>query len=614
VGTLDANEFWRFCARLTINSKEYNAIKFRRPFGPQRWIVKCVSEGLERDIHDFTILKSRQLGASTIFLALDLYWLFRHGGMDGTLVTQDEQTFANFRTQLSEFYTALPRAYKPYSPVHNRNEFVFRLADGKMSRLQYQIAGSRISTSSKLGRAKGNSYCHGTEVAFWGDPDAFEVLKNSLAEVNPSRLFCWESTANGFNHFEQQWRIATRGTTQQAIFVSWWAHELNRISREDHRFRVYWGANGKMTLEERELAREVQVNYGDCLEYVWGHQEIQPEQIAWYRWYGEEQLADPELMKQERPWVPSQAFITTGSQFFRGADLTAAQRRVSSEPPPEYRRIEVGLELSKCEIVAAPARIANLWIYAGPVKGGHYVLGADPAYGVSEWSDGNCISVWRVWKERCEQVAEFWSDQFQPYMFAWAMVYLAGVYSPCGWNLEVTGPGTAVLTEIENLKRRRYLGDPDTRAMMTRFFGGMNEFFYTRVDSLNRNPIAKGTQSNYREKSRYMEAYKDNFTRGLVVPHSRSLLEEMRWITREVGHAPSGSAHHPDDRVIAAALANHMWTEKIWMRLQAAGVSWLAEQQQKAGEPVRQMTVAQAILERQVQLLGLKPKPPTRLQ
>jgi hypothetical protein len=288
---------------------------------------------------------------------------------------------------------------------------------------------------------------------------------------------------------------------------------------------------------------------------------------------------------------------------------------VVGEKNPTWQRIEVGSELAKCEITAAPARVCNLWIYEQPVAGGHYVLGADPAYGVSEYSDGNCISVWRCWRERVEQVAEFYSTDMVPYAFAWCMVYLAGLYSPCGWNLEVTGPGAAVLGEIENLKRQRYLGDPETRARMQRFFGGMNEFFYTRIDSLNRNPIAKGTQSNYREKTRYMEAFRDNFTRGILVPHSRGLLEEMRWITRQVGSAPSGSAHHPDDRVIAAALANFMWLEKLWPRLQRAGVSWTAERDRAAsGVEAPKPSVAQALLERQMVLLGLKAPPARRLQ
>lgn len=601
-------EFWRFAARLTINSKEMGAMRLSRPYGPQRWIIRQLARGWEEDVHDFTILKCRQLGASTVFLALDLFWLFTHGGMDGTLVTHDEQTFVNFRTQLTEFYERLPKQYKPYSPTHNRAEFVWRLNNGQMSRLQYQIAGTRMGQSVKLGRAKGNAFCHGTEVAFWADQGSFQSLKNSLAEKNPVRLYVWESTANGFNGFEEQWRVAERAVTQRAIFVSWWAHEMYRVPHDSRLYDVYWGAQGRMTGEERKLAHDVALLYGDCMEFVWGTKEISPEQIAWYRWYSEEKVADPEMAKQEMPWIADQAFVTTGAQYFASKDLTASMRRINGEESPRHLRIEIGATLPQCQVVACPARVANLWIYESPQQNGRYVLGADPAYGSSDWADAFVVSVWRMWSDRIEQVAEFWSISLQPYSFAWVMCYLAGMYAPCAWNLEITGPGAAVLGEIDNLRRARWTGDERTREIMTNFLGGMQEFYYSRFDSLNRNPIARGTQSTFKEKNRYMDLFKDYFTRGYAIVHSRPLVEEMRWITREVGHAPSGSARHKDDRVIAGALAVQYWHDRLRQRLHQQNVSYAAEKKQAGGAP-RVVSVMDRIVERQRALLGIKPSP-----
>lgn len=602
-------EFWRFCSRLVINSKEMGAVRLARPYGPQRWIIRQIAAGYDQDIHDFTILKCRQLGASTVFLALDLFWLFTHGGMDGTLVTQDEGTFVNFRTQLSEFYERLPKAYKPYSPSHNRNEFVWRLANGSMSRLQYQIAGTRMGQSVKLGRAKGNAFCHGTEVGFWADQGSFQSLKNSLAEKNPHRLFMWESTANGFNGWEEQWRIASSAITQRAIFVSWWAHEMYRVPRDSRIYDVYWGKDGRMTSEERKLARDVALLYGDCMEFVWGTKEIQPEQLAWYRWYSEEKVADPEMVKQEQPWTAEQAFVTTGAQYFSARDLTTSMRRVLSEEKPRHLRIEIQMRMPDTQVVECPARVANLWVYEGPQKDGRYVLGADPAYGSSDWADAFAISVWRCWADRIEQVAEYWSVDLQPYAFAWVMVYLAGMYAPCAWNLEITGPGAAVMGEIDNLRRSRFTGEEQGRQIMKNFLGGMQEFLYSRFDSISRNPIARGTQSTYKEKTRYMDLFKDYWTRGFAVVHSKPLLEEMRWVTREPGHAPSGTSRHKDDRVVSSALAVYAWHEKLRTRLHAQNVSFAAEQKVAAGER-RAASGYDQLIQRRLQLLGLKPPAP----
>jgi hypothetical protein len=610
-------EFWRFAAQLVINSKEYGTIRLRRPYGPQRWVMREIAAGFDKDVHDFTVLKCRQLGMSTVFLALDLWWLFTHGGMDGTLVTQDEKTFVNFRTQLAEAYRRLPKAYKPYSPTHNRNEFVWRHRDGQMSRLEYQIAGTRVGETVKLGRAKGNAFCHGTEVAFWGDQGSFQVLKNSLAEKNPARLYLWESTASGFNAFEEQWRIAERAVTQKAIFVSWWAHELYRYKKDHQLYKVYWGQQGRMTAEESRLAHDVSVLYGDCLEYLYGTKELVPEQIAWYRWYTEEKTADPDLAKSEMPWLAETAFVTTGTQYYASKDLTATRRRLNGEPVPRHLRIEIQQRLTDTQIVESPRKVSNLTIYAAPEEKAYYTLGADPIYGSSDWADANTISVWRCWSDRAEQVAEFWSPTFLPYQFAWVLCYMAGLYSPCVWNLEINGPGAAVLTEIDNLRRQRFSGAPTDRKQLHNFLGGMREFFYSRFDAMTRNPTARGTQSTFKEKNRYMGNFRDYFARGLAIIHSIPLLEEMRWIEQEPGKAPGGSNRHKDDRVIGAALAIQAWLDRLRPRLMLQGISFQLEENQRqlalSGGQMKPPTVYQRLADRQRRLLGIPAPPAGRL-
>src|SRR5262249_36333785 len=162
---------------------------------------------------------------------------------------------------------------------HNTDEFVFRHRSGHVSRVQYQVAGTRQTENSKLGRAKGNAMLHATEMAFWGDQTGYQSLRNSLAKNNPNRLYLWESTANGFNQYEEQWRIARKAITQIAIFIGWWAHELHWADKDTAIYKTYWGSDGKWTREERELARDVALLYGDAMEFVWGTKEIRPEQL-----------------------------------------------------------------------------------------------------------------------------------------------------------------------------------------------------------------------------------------------------------------------------------------------------------------------------------------------
>jgi hypothetical protein len=345
------------------------------------------------------------------------------------------------------------------------------------------------------------------------------------------------------------------------------------------------------------------------MEFVWGTKEISPEQVAWYRWYSEEKVADPEMVKQEMPWTAEMSFVTTGAQYFHSRDLTNSMRRILSEDPPRHLRIEIAQTMPDTQVIECPKRVANLFVYASPQERARYVLGADPAYGSSEYADAFCISVWRCWYDRIEQVAEYHTFDLQPYAFAWVMVYLAGMFSPCNWNLEITGPGAAVMGELDNLKRSRFTGEQQSKQVMKNFLNGMQEFFYSRFDSMSRNPVARGTQSTYKEKTRYMDLFKDYWTRGYAVVHSKPLLEEMRWVVREPGHAPAGSAHHHDDRVIAAALSVYAWHEKIRHRLHSMNVSWAAEQKVARGEQ-RPMAAYDALIQRRLQLLGIKPPLP----
>ena len=439
-------------------------------------------------------------------------------------------------------------------------------------------------------------------MAFWGDQTAYQTLRNSLADTNPNRFYVWESTANGFNAFEEMWRMANKAQTQRAIFVSWWAHEMYRVEKDSQLYNVYWGQQGKMTREERQLARDVQLLYPKAMEFVNGTTEISPEQIAWYRYYTEEKVGDPEMANQEMPWTEHQAFVTTGAQYFSSRSLTEAHKAIAHDPPPTPFRIEIGHTLPDCKVLDCVPRVANLFVYEPWVEKAQYVLGADPAYGSSDWADRFCISVWRCYADGIDQVAEYATADCLPYAFAWVMCYLGGVYSPCAWNLEVNGPGAAVLGEIDNLKRQRFAGDAKDRQTMKNFLGGMQEFLYSRFDSLTRTPTARGTQSTLKEKRRYMDTYKGYFSRGMARVRSRQCLEEMKWISEEAGSAPSGSARHKDDTVIAGALAVTMWHDKLRARLMAANMT----RARTEATPETRMTIMDVIAAKQRKLLGMR--------
>jgi hypothetical protein len=293
--------------------------------------------------------------------------------------------------------------------------------------------------------------------------------------------------------------------------------------------------------------------------------------------------------------------VTTGSAYFQGRFLTEAHKRINSEEVPTFYRIEIAHTLEECKVIPCPARVSNFEIYAEPVEGGHYVLGADPAYGSSDWADAFVISVWRCYADGIDQVAEYCTPDCLPYGFAWIMCYIAGIYAPCAWNLEVNGPGLVVLGEIDTLKRQSFSGTDAQKKVLRNFLSGMREFLYTRPDQISRAPSARGTSTTYKEKLRYFHTYRDYFSRGMATPHSRRLVEEMRWITQTPGSAPEGSARHKDDRVIGGCLAIQHWHDKLRGPLMRQNIS----RNRTQDTPQRQMSVIDNIAARQKRLLGL---------
>ena len=114
-------QFYKFCSELKIETKEQGLRKMDNLLGTQTYVMDEIANGLENGIHFFVILKGRQLGITTISLALDLYWHYINAGLNGTLVTDTEENRDMFRGTLGSYMDGLPKEYKIPILAHNRN-------------------------------------------------------------------------------------------------------------------------------------------------------------------------------------------------------------------------------------------------------------------------------------------------------------------------------------------------------------------------------------------------------------------------------------------------------------------------------------------------------------
>lgn len=552
----DVERFERFCLNLRIDSKEMG----RTPLawlGSQRYLVEKIAEGLKNDIHMFVVLKGRQLGISAVTLALDLYWMFKHGGLQGAVVTDTDENREVFRSYIAQYRASLPSNLRAPIERHNRTQLV--LTNG--SRLVYMVAGTK--KKGDLGRAKSANYMHGTECSSWGDEEGFGSLVNTLAQKHPDRLYILESTARGYNMYYQTWEVAKSSKTQMAIFIGWWRNELYSWPPEAIEYKTYW--DGVLTSDERVWVGEVYARYKI---------EITAEQIAWWRWYVTEQMKGDEMLAlQEMPPTEEYAFQLSGSKFFSGERVNVAYQ-VAVKQPCMHFKYTFGMNFEDTEFIETDAENAEVTIWETPVKGdqggpaGRYVLGADPAYGSSEWADEFAGCLLRCYADRVVQVLEVGSTAWNEAQFAWVIAHLTGWYGDCMLNLEMQGPGSTVFNELLNLKRQAGSMLPgDARLGAYDVVGRIRDYLWKKQDSISGN-FAYQWQTNSKEKVRMMSTLRAYFERDIITINSPDCLQQFRNIHRQ-GDQIGGEGRAKDDRVIALAIATVAWNDWLMLEMQA---------------------------------------------
>jgi hypothetical protein len=311
--------------------------------------------------------------------------------------------------------------------------------------------------------------------------------------------------------------------------------------------------------------------------------EITANQLAWWRWYVTEKMKGDEMMAlQEMPPTEDYAFQLSGSKFFSAERTNLAYERARKQEAL-YFRYEFGLNFEDTQFLETTVENAEVTIWETPVRGkspsdrgGSYTLGADPAYGSSEWADEFAGCVLRCYADKIVQVAELGTPSWTDQQFAWALAHLCGWYGDCMLNLEMLGPGFAVYNELLNLKRMASTlpaGDP--RAGAFDVIGRIRDYLFKKQDSIHGN-FAYQWQTNHREKIRMMSTLRGYFEREVIEINSVLCLQQFKNIHRN-GDQIGGEGRAKDDRVIALAIATVAWNDWIMHEMQAMHRTYAAE-------------------------------------
>ena len=563
--------FYAFLDCCYVNSRDAGRICLgQNLYQGQRDAITQIFDALEDGIHIIYILKSRQLGISTLIRAFCIFWLGIHVGLKGALVFDTSPHREGARKELTVMIKNLPASLKfpRIKGTGSGNRDSLELIND--SSMIFLSAGVKKSKSSgTLGRSEGLALAHLSEVCSYDNVEGLKAFEQSLSEINPDRLYIYESTARGYNQWNTLWRRAKKDVAHcKCIFLGWWSKPSQQISQEDDDFKLYGLV--PPTAEEKEKIAAVKAQYG---------YDITVEQLAWVRRkydpnFNDEDAADDaededeSILLSEQPWTEEEAFQQTGAVFFGSKQLTDQTNAFVKHKAKTYMYM-AGDNFTDMRIYPAQnMRSVELKVWEEPEAGAHYVMGIDPAYGENENNDRSSIEIFRCYADGIDQVAEYAWPLVTTQQFAWVVASLLGWYgngAEINYILELNGPGSAVFNELKSLKfkidndrsQRQMLEDRGLASV----FKNVKTYIYTRVDAMGIGANYHW-EANTKRKIMILERLRDFVSTGKLHIRSASLIEEMKTIAREGDHIGAPQSMR-DDRVIAAAMAAYYWDTKI---------------------------------------------------
>jgi len=238
------------------------------------------------------ILKGRQQGFTTVITAYQLACSLTQRNFEGiTLADESSNTEAIFQNKAKYVYNQLPEVIKPTEKFNNKRQMLFEKLNSSWS--------ADIATKD-VGRSRTINFLHGSEAAFWRDGIS-KILAGLGEALTKSSIKIYETTANGFNDFREMWKSGEYIN----VFYEWWRTAEYRIEFASKQTKD----NFLERVEKREDWIYERLRW---LKYV---KKLEDEQLWWY-YLKYKKMLDKDLIKQEYPCIPDEAFLTSGNCVF----------------------------------------------------------------------------------------------------------------------------------------------------------------------------------------------------------------------------------------------------------------------------------------------------------
>ena len=345
------------------------------------------------------VLKGRQQGFTTLVTAYQLSCSLLNRNFQGfTLADKSDNSEAIFQNKAKFPYSQLPDCLKPTEKYNNRKQLLFEKINSSWA----------VDTATKdVGRSRTVNFFHGSECAFW--KDGISPIQGALGEAfTKNCIKIYESTANGYNDYQKMWDSGVHIN----CFYEWWQTKEYRISFRNDRIM-------------QDFLKEIDTKKGwiwDRLRWLRDEKELDAEQLYWY-WNKYDKYLDKDLIKQEYPCTPHEAFLLSGKNVF---DTAILLDRLANLPKPIKTGYFIydydGLKISNIKWVNDKDGYIKLYQMPNTPEMTEYCIGGDTAGEGSDYFTGHCLDA-----KTGNQVAvlrhQFDADQYTKQMYCLGVLY-----------------------------------------------------------------------------------------------------------------------------------------------------------------------------------------------
>lgn len=523
-----AKDFYRYAkGNLWIRDKDAQIVRFI-PNRAQRALIDRVLYLLEKGVPvRIIVLKARQMGLSTAIEALIYWYTTTHRNITSFIIAHEDAASRNLYNMFKRYYDNSNSLFKPNRKYNTRTDLTFGATDEDGNEVGLNsVIKTATAKNTAAGRSDTVQLVHASESAFWDNGEELVASIMQTVPARPGTMMFLESTANGRgNFFAKMWDRSVKGDSAfETFFFPWWIQDEYEMDGDEIT---------DLTPDEKDLIEVMREGMKVGNEFYKVPEEKIQAKLRFRRYKEREFVARPELLLQEYPSTPHEAFIASGSTVFNTKSLVHLEKNAKAA---KTYTIHDG---SQRNPYVEEDHNGKLKIWDMPDKKDEYVIGADVAEGLAT-GDYSVADVVRV--RDMKTVARYRSNLIDPDQFAHVLDKLGRFYNWALVGPEINNHGLAVVQRLRDLfynnlyKREK----------------GLDEVFET--------PTAKfGWKTTSITKPLAIDYLAEAIRENLVKDEDIVFVEEaFSYVRDEKGRTNAEAGTH-DDTIMAKAIALQLW-------------------------------------------------------